>query len=99
MAAHEHPCGRLYKLLAARPGFDNEPNDVASPHVPPSFRRDGEIIPSESSPRVNPEKTSDAIKLWLSGFASFNTRRAYSSELAAFARFAGYNNIESAIAN
>ena len=38
------------------------------------------------------EKVRSALNLWLSGFSSENTRRAYGRELSAFAAFAGHED-------
>ena len=40
-----------------------------------------------------------ALDLWLSGFASENTRRAYRKEIEAFTTFAGWDNIPEAVAH
>jgi integrase/recombinase XerC len=45
------------------------------------------------------EKVRSALELWLSGFSSGNTRRAYARELAAFATFAGHEDPASAVAH
>jgi len=45
------------------------------------------------------EKVRDAIALWLSGFTSENTRRAYRREIEAFGVFAGYEDAAAAVAN
>ncbi|WP_127079675.1 tyrosine-type recombinase/integrase [Rhodomicrobium lacus] len=44
------------------------------------------------------EKVRDAIALWLSGFTSENTRRAYRREIQAFAEFAGHADAGAAVA-
>ena len=38
-----------------------------------------------------------ALDLWLSGFASENTRRAYRKEIEAFAAFAGWDDVAEAV--
>ena len=40
-----------------------------------------------------------ALDLWLSGFASENTRRAYLKEVEAFAAFAGWDDVAEAVAH
>lgn len=47
--------------------------------------------------RSSREKIRDALDLWLSGFSSENTRRAYAQEIAAFATFAGHGDPASAV--
>jgi integrase/recombinase XerC len=44
------------------------------------------------------EKVRGALDLWLSGFSSENTRRAYANEIAAFASFAGHESPVAAVA-
>ncbi len=44
-------------------------------------------------------KVASALDLWLSGFASDNTRRAYAREISTFAGFAGRQNVAQAIAD
>ena len=44
------------------------------------------------------EKVSDALALWLAGFASENTRRAYAREVEAFTVFAGHEDSALAVA-
>jgi integrase/recombinase XerC len=44
------------------------------------------------------EKVSDALALWLAGFTSENTRRAYAREIEAFAGFAGHEDSALAVA-
>ncbi len=45
------------------------------------------------------EKVRSALDLWLSGFSSENTRRAYAREIAAFAAFAGHEDAATAVAH
>ena len=40
-----------------------------------------------------------ALGLWLAGFASENTRRAYRKEIEAFAAFAGWDDVAEAVAH
>src|SRR5271165_3693701 len=44
-------------------------------------------------------KVRSALHLWLSGFLSENTRRAYACEISAFAAFAGRENTAEAVAH
>jgi len=45
------------------------------------------------------EKVRTALDLWLSGFSSENTRRAYRKEIEAFAAFAGREDVAEAVAH
>ena len=44
-------------------------------------------------------KVETALDLWLSGFASENTRRAYAREISTFAVFAGRQSVAEAVAH
>ena len=44
-------------------------------------------------------KVRSALHLWLSGFPSENTRRAYACEISAFAAFAGRENVAEAVSH
>ncbi len=44
-------------------------------------------------------KVKSALDLWLSGFSSENTWRAYAREIAAFAAFAGRKDVAEAVAH
>jgi hypothetical protein len=44
------------------------------------------------------EKVRSALELWLAGFSSENTRRAYRKEVEAFAAFAGRDDGAEAVA-
>ena len=46
----------------------------------------------------HPAKVETALDVWLSGFASENTRRAYRKEIEAFAAFAGHDDLAEAVA-
>ena len=46
---------------------------------------------------LHPAKAKTALDLWLSGFASENTRRAYRNEIEAFAAFAGWDGVGEAV--
>ena len=48
---------------------------------------------------LHPAKAKTALDLWLSGFASENTRRAYRKEIEAFAAFAGWDGVGEAVAH
>ena len=48
---------------------------------------------------LHPAKAKTALDLWLSGFASENTRRAYRKEIEALTTFAGWDNIPEAVAH
>ncbi|MGO9866237.1 MAG: site-specific integrase, partial [Rhodomicrobium sp.] len=45
------------------------------------------------------EKVRSALDLWLAGFPSENTCRAYRREITAFATFAGRDNVAEAVAH
>jgi integrase/recombinase XerC len=45
------------------------------------------------------ERVRSALELWLAGFASENTRRAYRKEIEAFAAFAGRPDVAEAVAH
>ena len=47
---------------------------------------------------LDPANVEKALDLWLSGFASENTRRAYRKEIEAFATFAGWHDVAEAVA-
>ena len=61
----------------------------------PIVRGFGTALVAEAAVR---EKVSDALALWLSGFSSENTRRAYAREMEAFTAFAGYEDTALAVA-
>ena len=61
----------------------------------PVVRGFGAALVTEAAVR---EKVSDALALWLSGFSSENTRRAYAREMEAFTAFAGYEDAALAVA-
>ena len=44
-------------------------------------------------------KVQTALDLWLSGFSSENTRRAYRKEIEAFAAFAGWDGVAGSVAH
>ena len=45
------------------------------------------------------EKVRSALELWLAGFSSENTWRAYRKEVEAFAAFAGRDDVAEAVAH
>jgi integrase/recombinase XerC len=50
-------------------------------------------------PAATVEKVRSAVDLWLSGFSSENTRRAYAREISSFAAFAGREDVAEAVAH
>lgn len=61
----------------------------------PVVRGFGTALVTETAAR---EKVSDTLDLWLAGFSSENTRRAYAREIEAFTSFAGYEDTALAVA-
>jgi len=61
----------------------------------PVVRGIGAALITETAAR---EKVSDALALWLAGFSSENTRRAYAREIEAFTVFAGHEDSALAVA-
>lgn len=63
-----------------------------STQIKPIYNRSLTVVPAMR------EKVRSALDLWMSGFSSENTRRAYAKESAAFAAFAGHEDVAAAVA-
>src|SRR5271157_3288483 len=80
-----------------------ETNSEHPAHLTQNWHTDVRPAFSDHAPRAvipfsRVEKVRDALELWLAGFSSENSKRAYRKEIGTFAAFAGRDDVSEAVA-